>query len=158
MTRLPRPVRLTGGDYFIHAMDHRMRRAGLPGNLCRMVIRLEGAVDTERLRQRVAASPVLDWLARVRMIRMLPLLPALWRTATRPATIFQDHLFPADVGNEPLALPRPVQDRDLRAERGPALGLDWRRPLMRWIQKMVNFLDARPQWKDIRGYGRHMRK
>ena len=36
--------------------------------------------------------------------------------------------------------------------------MDWRRPLMRWIQKAVNFLDVRPQWKDIRGYGQHMRK
>ena len=36
--------------------------------------------------------------------------------------------------------------------------VDWRRPLMRWTQKVVNLLDVRPQWKDIRGYGRHMRK
>jgi radical SAM superfamily enzyme YgiQ (UPF0313 family) len=35
--------------------------------------------------------------------------------------------------------------------------MDWRRPLMRWIQKTVNFLDVRPQWRDIRGYGRHLR-
>ncbi len=36
--------------------------------------------------------------------------------------------------------------------------VDWRRPLMRWTQKVMNFLDVRPQWKDIRGYGRHMRR
>ena len=36
--------------------------------------------------------------------------------------------------------------------------VDWRRPLMRWTQKVMNFLDVRPQWKDIRGYGLHMRR
>jgi radical SAM superfamily enzyme YgiQ (UPF0313 family) len=36
--------------------------------------------------------------------------------------------------------------------------VDWRRPLMRWTQKVMNLLDVRPQWKNIRGYGLHMRK
>ena len=36
--------------------------------------------------------------------------------------------------------------------------VDWRRPLMRWTQKVMNLLDVRPQWKDIRGYGLHMRR
>lgn len=36
--------------------------------------------------------------------------------------------------------------------------MDWCRPLMRWIQKAVNFFNVRPQWKNIRGYGQHMRK
>jgi hypothetical protein len=29
---------------------------------------------------------------------------------------------------------------------------------MRWIQKGLNRLDMRPQWKDIRNYGLHLRK
>jgi radical SAM superfamily enzyme YgiQ (UPF0313 family) len=36
--------------------------------------------------------------------------------------------------------------------------VDWRRPLMRWTQKVMNLMDVRPQWKDIRGYGLHMRR
>ena len=36
--------------------------------------------------------------------------------------------------------------------------VDWRRPMMRWIQRAVNFLDVRPQWKDIRGYGRYRKR
>jgi radical SAM superfamily enzyme YgiQ (UPF0313 family) len=35
--------------------------------------------------------------------------------------------------------------------------VDWRRPVMRWTQKVMNLLDVRPQWKDIRGYGLRMR-
>jgi len=36
--------------------------------------------------------------------------------------------------------------------------VDWRRPLMRWTQRVMNLLDVRPQWRDIRGYGLHMRR
>jgi radical SAM superfamily enzyme YgiQ (UPF0313 family) len=36
--------------------------------------------------------------------------------------------------------------------------VDWRRPIMRWIQRTVSFLDVRPQWKDIRGYGRFRKR
>jgi hypothetical protein len=34
MPELPRHLQLTGGDYFILAIDRQMRRAGLPGNVC----------------------------------------------------------------------------------------------------------------------------
>lgn len=36
--------------------------------------------------------------------------------------------------------------------------VDWSRPMMRWAQKLMNLLDVRPQWKDIRGYGLHLRR
>jgi len=59
----------------MHGQDRRMRRVGLPGNVCCAVIRLGAGLDMERLRQRIATSPIMDWLARVRIIRPLPLLP-----------------------------------------------------------------------------------
>jgi radical SAM superfamily enzyme YgiQ (UPF0313 family) len=34
---------------------------------------------------------------------------------------------------------------------------DWRRPIMQWARKVAVLLNVRPQWKDIRGYGLHMR-
>jgi hypothetical protein len=58
MTDLPRQIRLAAGDYFMHGQDYRMRRAGLPGNVCRVVVRLEKGLDVDRLRQQVAASPI----------------------------------------------------------------------------------------------------
>jgi radical SAM superfamily enzyme YgiQ (UPF0313 family) len=36
--------------------------------------------------------------------------------------------------------------------------VDWRRPVMRWGQKITVLLNVRPQWKYIRGYGRLMRR
>ena len=71
MPDLPRQIRLAAGDYFMHGQDDRMRRAGLPGNVCCAVIRLGTGLDMERLRQRIATSPIMDWLARVRIVRPL---------------------------------------------------------------------------------------
>jgi radical SAM superfamily enzyme YgiQ (UPF0313 family) len=34
---------------------------------------------------------------------------------------------------------------------------DWRRPIVRWAQKVFVFMDVRPQWKYLSGYGQHMR-
>lgn len=124
MPNLPRQLRLTGADYFIHAMDRRMRRAGMPGNICRMAIRLQGGLDTELLRRRLAVSPIFDWLARVRAIRPLPVLSPMWRTAARPCVIFHEHDGKGVSGDEPTGLPTAVLGRDLRPDRNPALALD----------------------------------
>ena len=35
---------------------------------------------------------------------------------------------------------------------------DWRKPYMLWAQKVMVWLNVRPQWKYIRGYGQHMRR
>jgi radical SAM superfamily enzyme YgiQ (UPF0313 family) len=49
-------------------------------------------------------------------------------------------------------------DRIARQREEWTSPVDWQRPLMRGIQKMMNFMDVRPQWRDVRGYGRHMRR
>ena len=36
--------------------------------------------------------------------------------------------------------------------------VDWRKPSMRWIQQAMNLLGVRPQWKNVRNYGLHMRR
>ena len=66
---------------------------------------------------------------------------------------------PAYYISPPMAT-RPEENLDRIARQRPewTSPMDWRRPLMRWIQKTVNLLDVRPQWKNIRGYGQHMRK
>jgi hypothetical protein len=124
MPQLPRQIRLAAGDYFMHGQDRRMRRYGLPGNVCRVALRLDGGLDAERLRKRVAASPILDWLARVRIVRSLPLLPPRWQAAGESKTIFHEHNGPAANGAEAGSLPPAVSGRDLHAAEGPALALD----------------------------------
>ena len=107
----------------MHGQDHRMRQVGLPGNVCHAALRLGSGLNTELLRQRLA-SPTLDWLARVRIIRPVPLLPPLWRTSARPRTIFFEHGTQAGSGDWPLPLPQMVAARELHAARGPALAFD----------------------------------
>jgi hypothetical protein len=124
MPDVPRQIRLAAGDYFMYGQDHKLRRAGLPGYVCRVALRLESGLDVDLLRQRVETSPVLDWLARVRLIRPLPILPPLWRATSRPGPIFFEHNHAEGNEAEPGTLPPAVLERDLHAGRGPALAFD----------------------------------
>ena len=124
MPACPSQLRLTGGDYFIHALDHQMRRAGMPGNNCRIVLRLERKPDTARLRQSLASSPIFDWLGGARMVRPLPVFAPRWRTAAQPAAIFQEHVCDGASHLEVAGLPVAVLAHVLRADRSPALALD----------------------------------
>jgi hypothetical protein len=74
MPDLPQQIRLAAGDYFMYGQDCRMRRVGLPGNVCCAVMKLGSGFDVERLRRRIAESPIMDWLARARIFRPLPML------------------------------------------------------------------------------------
>ena len=123
MTDLPRQIRLAAGDYFMHGQDYRMRRAGLPGNVCRVVVRLEKGLDVDRLRQQVAASPILDGLARARIVRPFLQFTPKWRIAPRNGSVFQEHNAEA-VADGPGSLPGSVLGREMHPGRGPALALD----------------------------------
>jgi radical SAM superfamily enzyme YgiQ (UPF0313 family) len=59
----------------------------------------------------------------------------------------------------PAMTDRTEEHLDRIARRRPEWSspVDWRRPVMRWIQLAVNRLDVRPQWRDVRNYGLHMR-
>jgi hypothetical protein len=124
MPDLPRQIRLAAGDYFMHGQDWRMRRIGLPGNVCCAVIRLGNGFDVERLRRRIAESPIMDWLARARIIRPLPLLPPLWRTMAKPRAVLFEHHDQNGSAETPWSLPKVVAERELHAQRGPGLAFD----------------------------------
>ena len=90
MTELPRKIRLAPGDYFMHAQDLWMRRSGLQGNICCAVLEMDKGFDAERLRRRVAESPLMNWLARARMKHPVPFLPPTWQLA-KAEPIFFEH-------------------------------------------------------------------
>ena len=98
-----------------------MRRVGLPGNVCCAVMRLGNGFDVERLRRSLAGSPIMDWLARARIVRPLPLLPPLWRTAEKPKAILFEHDDSIGGLETPWSLPQVVAERELHASRGPGL-------------------------------------
>jgi hypothetical protein len=101
-----------------------MRGLGLPGNVCRVVLRLDGGLDAARLRQRVAASPLFDWLPRVSIVRWLPLFPPAWRAAQRPRIVLHEHDCPGTAGAGAGGLPPAVLEREMHAGRGPSIALD----------------------------------
>ncbi|HLZ55239.1 MAG TPA: hypothetical protein VKS19_12220 [Verrucomicrobiae bacterium] len=124
MPDLPRQIRSAAGDYFMHGQDHRMRRFGLPGNVCCAIFQLDRGFDADRLRRRITESPIMDWLARARLIRPLPLLPPVWRTTTKPKAIFFEYHDQNGSGETAWSLPKAVAERELRAEQGPGVTFD----------------------------------
>jgi len=125
MPELPRQIRLAAGDYFMHGQDCRMRQAGLPGNVCCAVIKLGSGFDVERLRRRLAESPIMDWLARAKIFRPLPaLFPPLWRASGNPAPIYFEHQNQNGVAGQRWFLPQFLAERELHAGRGPGLTFD----------------------------------
>jgi len=124
MSDLPRQIRLAAGDCFMHGQDYRMRQIGLPGNVCCAVIKLGAGFDVERLRRRIAESPVMDWLARARIVRPFLLLPPVWRVSEKPkAVLFEHH--DRNGAAEPLwSVPQVVAQRELNARRGPGVAFD----------------------------------
>jgi hypothetical protein len=125
MPELPRQIRLAAGDYFMHGQDCRMRQVGLPGNVCCAVVKLGQGFDVERLRRRIAESPIMDWLARVRIFRPVPLLfPPLWRVVENPKPIFYEHQSQNGVADQRWFLPDFLAERELHASRGPGLTFD----------------------------------
>ena len=125
MSDLPRQIRLAPGDYFMHGQDRRMRQVGLPGNVCCAVIKLGNGFDVERLRRRIAESPIMDWLSRARIFRPVPMLfPPLWRTSTKPKDILFEHHHQNGVADKPWLLPEVVAGRELDAGRGPGVAFD----------------------------------
>lgn len=123
MTELPSQIRLAPGDYFMHAQDLWMRRSGLHGNICCAVLRLDRGFDADRLRHRIAGSPLLDWLARARLVRSLPFFPPVWRLA-KPEPIFFEHDDRDCPMETPWSPPKVVADHQLHAEHNPGVAFD----------------------------------
>jgi hypothetical protein len=123
MPELPHQIRLGPGDCFMHGQDRRMRNVGLPGNICHAIHRLDPGLDVELLRQRIATSPLIDWLSRVRITRPLRLLAPVWRAESGQRTIFRE-LNHADFNQSgEVSLPQVLAENELHAASGPSLAV-----------------------------------
>lgn len=123
MAELPRSHPITGADYFVWALDRQMRRAGVSGNVCRLVVRLEGGPDPARLAERLSRSPVARWLSRLRLARPLRLLSPRWTEVAGPPPGLLAVSLETGARNGG-ALPAELPERDLRADRSPCLAVD----------------------------------
>ena len=102
-----------------------MRNIGLPGNVCCAVIKLGEGFDVELLQRRLTGSPIMDWLARARIFRPLPMIfPPLWRASGIAQDIIFKHDTNGQVPDYIAALPPAVAGRELHAGRGPGVAFD----------------------------------
>ncbi|HTV39464.1 MAG TPA: hypothetical protein VMF08_02730 [Candidatus Sulfotelmatobacter sp.] len=123
MSELPNRIRLAPGDYFMHAQDLWMRRTGLQGNICCAIVRLDRGFDVERLRRRLNESPLMQWIARARLVRSLPLLPPSWQLSDLQPILFEHDDASASMPNA-WTPPKVVAERQLHAERNPGIAFD----------------------------------
>ncbi|HXC36357.1 MAG TPA: hypothetical protein VNV43_10810, partial [Candidatus Acidoferrales bacterium] len=123
MIELPNRIRLAPGDYFMHAQDLAMRRSGLQGNICCAVMHLDKGFDIERLRRRLTESPLMDWLARARLVRSVPPLTPSWQLSA-PGQIFFVHDDTAAPMPNAWTPPKVVTERQLHAENNPGIAVD----------------------------------
>jgi hypothetical protein len=124
MTELPSKIKLAPGDYFMLAQDLWMRRSGLQGNICCAILELDRGFDVERLRRRLAESPLMNWLARARAIRPLPFLPPVWQTNSKPGQILFEHDDKDGKMETPWTPPEVVTRHQLRAAKDPGVAFD----------------------------------
>lgn len=109
----------------MHGLDCQMRRVGLPGNVCCAVIRLGAGFEVGRLRQRMAESAIMDWLARARIFRPVPaLFPPVWRRGQVARRLLFEHPGENGMPDKPWLLPEAVARHELHASRGPGLAFD----------------------------------
>ena len=124
MSNLPRQIRLAAGDYFMHGQDRRMRREGLSGNICYIAMRLGNGLDVECLRQRITASPVLDWISRVRVVRRLPFFRRSGGRRPGRGNFFSSTRIQTAPGRAAAAAAGFWRQRELHAGRGPGIAFD----------------------------------
>lgn len=120
---IPKHVPLTGGDYFLLALDHQMRKAGLDGSICRLVLELDGPLETGRLHSAVGAGPLAARMAGARMCLRFPFALPRWRIADKRTVLpVNEH---TASGTETLESPFPpgAAEPALRPARPPGLAL-----------------------------------
>ena len=109
MPDAPRQIRLAAGDYYMHGQDHKLRRAGLPGYICRVALRLEDGLDVDRLRRRLPLRLALR-LTRWKNV-LLGMEPV---TALRTVDVGRLHRLSADIlGSLGVSLDTHGEVRDL---------------------------------------------
>lgn len=124
MPDLPDKIKFAPGDYFMLAQDLWMRRSGLEGNICCAILQLDRGFDVERLRRRIAESPMMDWLARARAVRPLPFLPPVWKLSSKPGQILFEHDEKDAAMENAWSPPKVVTRHQLRAHCEPGVAFD----------------------------------
>lgn len=112
----PEPsIKLSGSDYFLFAMGRVMRRSGIPGSQCRIILELDGHLDQETFCGTVNDSPLLHWMTGVSKVCRLPFGVPRWRS-THPkvnghVVCRTDMEIPIPQGDGLLTFPRDEREK-----------------------------------------------
>jgi hypothetical protein len=76
--KMPTHIPLTGADFFALLLDYDLRRAGMPGNICRLMAVLDGTVKAEQIKAILHNPGLMTWLADIRLTRRFPFAQPYW--------------------------------------------------------------------------------
>jgi acyl carrier protein len=107
---------LTESDYFVLALDRQMRSNGLPGNICRLVLRLDGHLALKTLREAAHNCPSVNWLAGKRIKRRLPFTVPSWFSALSNGEL----LIAEHQANEPGPCPVSIANSSVNHKLNPS--------------------------------------
>jgi hypothetical protein len=122
---LPARVHLSGCDYFLLALDRRDESVGSAANVCSIVLHLADRLDPDALREAIARSPLIGWLAGVRYVPRMPFfLRPIW-VAGQPQDGLRPILREGQSPHEGVDLPCCSDPhRVTRPESAPGLAFD----------------------------------
>ncbi|MFQ5590453.1 MAG: hypothetical protein ACE5HE_04740 [Phycisphaerae bacterium] len=124
MGKRSRFIPLSGGDYFVLALDHLMRRVDLRGNFCRLVIQLDSTLDRTRFRSALARSELINLLCGLHPARRFPYITPKWFTKDEKArVVVTEHAVDASADPEEV-LPASVPELTSTGARAPGLVFD----------------------------------
>ncbi|MGB2985533.1 MAG: hypothetical protein WBE26_06580 [Phycisphaerae bacterium] len=117
-------IPLGGGDYFVLALDHLMRRMGLEGNICRLAVQVLQPLDRDRFASALRRSTLIGWLSSLRLSARLPFFPPIWVAhGSKARPIVRDHV-DSRPGSLSEALSSIASARRSRTAPSPHLAFD----------------------------------
>lgn len=121
---IARSIPLSGGDFFTLAMEHAMSRVRTPGNICRVIMQLDGHLDPASLMGAIERSGLKEWISNARWSRPLPLMVPRWKVkGGRKNITIETHRVP-DCDKLEKSLPRAVRDKRVSPFRPPGFAFD----------------------------------
>jgi hypothetical protein len=68
-SNFPKQLTLSGADCFFLAMEGHYEKYGTAGNVCHLLLSLDGAVSKEILQKKITDFPIFDWLSKIELDR-----------------------------------------------------------------------------------------
>ena len=78
---------LNGSDYFLYALDERLRKATGRGNACSLAMELDAQLSPEKVQKRLDSIPALSALGALRLVKVFPGSVPRWRSCLESSAL-----------------------------------------------------------------------